>query len=94
MKVRQIRKCLAKLCPTQNFHFANVHGFTRPPTWVPCLFILKEQWTILCSLRRKYQILGVPLFVLCPGCILNGQTVPPFNHLIRLDWLYQVSLVS
>ena len=25
--------------PHSEFYFANIHGFTRPPTWVPCLLI-------------------------------------------------------
>ena len=40
MKVRLIMKCPAELCHTQTFYFANVHGFTRPPTWIPWISFL------------------------------------------------------
>ena len=25
---------------TLGFYFANIHGFTRPPAWIPCLFFI------------------------------------------------------
>ena len=28
----------AMLCNTWVFYFANLHGFTQPPAWVPCFF--------------------------------------------------------
>ena len=38
MKVKLIRKRPAELCHTRTFYFANVHGFTWPPAWVPWFF--------------------------------------------------------
>ena len=42
-----LKKRLAELCPTQNFHYANVHGFTRPPAWVPCFYYFQKTFMLV-----------------------------------------------
>ena len=48
-------------CATLELYFANIHGFTQPPAWVPCLlFIVLNLLYYLLRLSNPMQYIVQP----------------------------------
>ena len=60
---------------TLGLYFANIHGFTRPPTWVPCFFYSGAiTFLLLVSMSHAILLLlsSLPNTISCKKDIIRG----------------------